>query len=637
MSNFDSIYQRSLYLSPDQQDLLLAALSSADPTARVPKEESSKTTSPQISSLHNIDTSEMFESPQEDAPGSGQLGFEASPFLDYFDADFDPNGVEDLIGDLPGTSSAGDEPEAGEKRKSIDGKEDEQNGKKRRETDDKLAKKPGRKPLMSEPTSKRKAQNRAAQRAFRERKEKHLKDLETKVEELEKVSESTNNENKILRSQVEKLQVELREYRKRLSWMNSGTGTSPLASLGARASEPKHNYRYNNNSNDFSFEFPKFGDLPSSHLFRNSPKTDSNQARSPTGGADYRVAGAGNRNSSNGSSQPTQFGVNKDSQPPTTNNRSNSTGSRGQNSHSASLDTLNGYYGALTGPRHNGSSSYSASGSSAGTNSNYSATENGQTQNYISSNVSNSDSPSSYSESQPCHISSIGTSPEPGLNSPSMGKQNEYGLNTINEENSGRNATEGEETFCKKLGSACGCAENPIPAALSHSNDRLQSPDKNDNNNNLGEDGLLGFDWLAQQNGGNFDPILFADYRDPQEAVLGQEFGSFFNEAFPLPDLDSPLHAFAEPNSTAAPKNDLIQQIDHNLEANDEEVVPAVDRSQMMSCTKIWDRLQSMEKFRNGEIDVDNLCSELRTKARCSEVGVVVDQNDVEDIMSRAK
>ena len=44
-----------------------------------------------------------------------------------------------------------------------------------------------------------------------------------------------------------------------------------------------------------------------------------------------------------------------------------------------------------------------------------------------------------------------------------------------------------------------------------------------------------------------------------------------------------------------------------------------------------------MESFRNGELDVDNLCTELRTKARCSETGVVVDQKDVEEIVSRAK
>ena len=49
------------------------------------------------------------------------------------------------------------------------------------------------------------------------------------------------------------------------------------------------------------------------------------------------------------------------------------------------------------------------------------------------------------------------------------------------------------------------------------------------------------------------------------------------------------------------------------------------------------DRLQSMEKFRSGEIDVDSLCTELRTKARCSEGGVVVNQRDVEDIMGRVK
>ncbi|KAJ5422837.1 bZIP transcription factor bZIP-1 [Penicillium cf. griseofulvum] len=44
-----------------------------------------------------------------------------------------------------------------------------------------------------------------------------------------------------------------------------------------------------------------------------------------------------------------------------------------------------------------------------------------------------------------------------------------------------------------------------------------------------------------------------------------------------------------------------------------------------------------MERFRNGEIDVDNLCSQLRIKARGSEGGVVVNQTDVDDIMGRAK
>ena len=49
------------------------------------------------------------------------------------------------------------------------------------------------------------------------------------------------------------------------------------------------------------------------------------------------------------------------------------------------------------------------------------------------------------------------------------------------------------------------------------------------------------------------------------------------------------------------------------------------------------DRLQSMEKFRNGEIDVDNLCAELRSKARCSEGGAVVDEKEVDRILGKAK
>lgn len=47
------------------------------------------------------------------------------------------------------------------------------------------------------------------------------------------------------------------------------------------------------------------------------------------------------------------------------------------------------------------------------------------------------------------------------------------------------------------------------------------------------------------------------------------------------------------------------------------------------------DRLQNTEKFRNGEVDIDFLCSELREKAQCSEGGAVVNEKDVECIMGR--
>ncbi|KAF9972563.1 DNA-binding transcription factor yap1, partial [Modicella reniformis] len=75
-------------------------------------------------------------------------------------------------------------------------------------------KKAGRKPLTTEPTNKRKAQNRAAQRAFRERKEKYVKSLEDRIKELEDMQQPNNpdsmlaEENLNLKVLVQKLETE---------------------------------------------------------------------------------------------------------------------------------------------------------------------------------------------------------------------------------------------------------------------------------------------------------------------------------------------------------------------------------------------------------------------------------------------
>ncbi|KAG3184367.1 hypothetical protein PC129_g25306, partial [Phytophthora cactorum] len=128
-----------------------------------------------------------------------------------------------MIEDLPARTSTGSEStenEGNEKLSHPDDEDDEDspgNDPKRRESTDKVPKKPGRKPLTSEPSSKRKAQNRAAQRAFRERKERHLKDLETKVEELEKASEAAKHENSMLRAKVDRMTSELHQYKQRVS------------------------------------------------------------------------------------------------------------------------------------------------------------------------------------------------------------------------------------------------------------------------------------------------------------------------------------------------------------------------------------------------------------------------------------
>lgn len=89
-----------------------------------------------------------------------------SPFLDNYDYDFGDSSFDfsfadgeqaKMVGDLPGTvKSESIENEANEKRSHPDDEDDDSspgNDSKRRESTEKVAKKPGRKPLTSEPTS----------------------------------------------------------------------------------------------------------------------------------------------------------------------------------------------------------------------------------------------------------------------------------------------------------------------------------------------------------------------------------------------------------------------------------------------------------------------------------------------------
>lgn len=159
MSNFDQLYQQGLYLSPNQQDLLLAALSSNNPSNNPSQKQSTQT--PQIKPDHSPDQT---SSNGASAPPSGGFenhhnmnafgfGDDESPFLDMNgEVDFDFPGSADLIGDLPGVTP-GQDYDPGEKRKSMDGQSEvdgEETGRKRRDSE---AKKPGRKPLTSEPTT----------------------------------------------------------------------------------------------------------------------------------------------------------------------------------------------------------------------------------------------------------------------------------------------------------------------------------------------------------------------------------------------------------------------------------------------------------------------------------------------------
>jgi len=208
------------------------------------------------------------------------------------------------------------------------------------------------------------------------------------------------------------------------------------------------------------------------------------------------------------------------------------------------------------------------------------------------------------------------------MQSPVYNKPLDNTLTTIGEENSGA-STEGELTFCDKLNMACGNPNNPVPRIMSE-----PTPPGHLENHIFDVNGI---DWFAQQNGNQFDPQLFGDYREPQDNILaGEAFSdNFFQDAFALPDFNSPFNIAPSP---VPPKKDLVQQIDEK-QNEDEEVVPGEDTSQMLTCNTIWDRLQACPKVKEGEFDLDSLCKDLQKKAKCSETGAVVNESDFNKIM----
>ena len=169
-----SSFEPDLYLSPKEQDLLLTALNSNKPTMSRQSQSfsngldsdrvgpSRSQSNPQQFGNGIFGQSDIHSSPLQQTPGSASLrdlGFDDSPFLDYEgidDGNFDWDiSADQMIGSLPGTSHDDDEEgDLHDKRKSPgDDQEEDDRAGKRQDNDDKTSKKPGRKPLTSEPTS----------------------------------------------------------------------------------------------------------------------------------------------------------------------------------------------------------------------------------------------------------------------------------------------------------------------------------------------------------------------------------------------------------------------------------------------------------------------------------------------------
>jgi len=140
------------------------------------------------------------------------------------------------------------------------------------------------------------------------------------------------------------------------------------------------------------------------------------------------------------------------------------------------------------------------------------------------------------------------------------------------------------------------------------------------------------FSWLASQNNFQFDPQLFGDYREPQENVIGGTAGlddTFFNDAFAA-DFTTPYNMAPSPVTQKKAAPDLVAQID--AAKNEDAVGPD---GQLLTCNTIWEKLQTCERVQSGDFDLDGLCSELQSKAKCSGNGPAVNEKDFKHIMGR--
>lgn len=524
------------------------------------------------------------------------------------------------------------------------------------------------------------------------------------MSELSKAHEADKHENGILKAKIERMNIELREYRKRLS-LNNGAGgvrgSPPLnAYTGSASTRSSSGPAYGPNS--FQFDFPKFGALPGSQIFgsqqgygnetntgilqRQSVTPPISQSPSTTGatnGFPYSAPIQQQRSNSTGAQSTPKVAT-------PTNNVSN-TGSPAQYTGLPSvgysnIDNMHGFASML--PQMGGDSPFGDLFSP-----NLLKSSAVDATNYFSSDTQ----PSNTSRSQGSFDATNGGESTAGLN-----RVFQFNSNSSTSDSASPSASSSSQWNANGANSSCGTSPEPSHNSPANKVDKsFPQPSKLSNHQSIGDAnvGPSGNNFNVGVPSANaFDPLLFGDYRD----VTGPDFGNstdfntggFFDDAlnsgpfdFASPSnlfgiLQSPQQTHAPPptNTGAAnaptPSKNLMAEIDKTRDGGDDDyglpnnpptiTAPASKPGQMLpkkkdssgkliSCNNIWsvshsepilsvpstdkcyhrNQLQSNPDFQAGTFDLDSLCSELRAKARCSESGVMVDQDHVDAALKK--
>lgn len=427
--------------------------------------------------------------------------------------------------------------------------------------------KPGRKPIDTEPKLKRTAQNRAAQRAYRERKEKKMKELEDRVADLEDDKIKAATELDLLRAQINLLKRELTRYRGHLDFSDFGIKAQvPVVKQEQLPETTPQDQKY-------AADFP----WSKSNLLNLQVSSDASLTQLPD-----LVSGS-----------------------------------------SLSTSPLN--------------------------------------DNIIS--------------------------PESNTSESSAG-QLQLNLSPLNQFTMVNNFEEQLDPFCVNLNEACGTKEKPMPKVhraanqvppLNEKRDSVLSPQWNGvspfqtlftPNENLSDPFFAdpNYSFVAPTDGFQNDPLSFLNDNNFDVSLA---FGNATNDMVENPELMAQTDSLAgltTEESAYDPLNSVNTDFNFNefvksslpsdvstrtnsvtenksgssvtsyhtstpsILEEKEEVVPAPAES--IRCSEIWDRITSHPRY--TEIDIDGLCSELKSKAKCSERGVVVDAKDVNSLIERS-
>lgn len=431
----------------------------------------------------------------------------------------------------------------------------------------------------------------------------------------------------MLKAQVERLQTELREYRKRLSLNSGSVRSSPPLNPVSNQQRSSSGQSYGGN---FQFDFPKFGALPGSQLFGNqggssgnSPVNQRNNVTPPVVQSPTNINGFSQPQSQGQNSRHNSMG--RSMSPQSVQRNNSSSGSTGTPAQAAGMDPIfapystndnmhgfastlpqmnsgNGAFGDLFSPdllksanmnnyfNNNNDTQNSAPGSnyngdSTDTGGESTAGINRAFQFNSGSNASDSTSPSASSNSQwnmnGNGNSSCGTSPEPSHDSPALK----------------------DGTFCDKVNNAA--AKSQLTPANLNSQSSMNS--------------IYGFgnnDFTNTTSLNTFDPVLFGDYRDTNDAIVGGgDFtGGFFDEALAgVPfDYQSPSNLFGilqSPQQNQAtlpaqndksangptPSRNLMAEIEKTCDGGDDDYgLPGAQKKtktaegKYISCNNIW-------------------------------------------------